>query len=448
MQNGKNKIVVLGGGESGTGSAVLALKMGYEVFLSDNGKIRKSYKDILSGRGIKWEEAGHTMKVILAAGEVIKSPGIPDEAGVVKAIREKGIPIISEIEFASRFTKAKMICITGSNGKTTTTNLIWHMMSKAGMNVGMAGNVGNSFAMQVAENDFEYYVLELSSFQLDDMYEFKSDISILLNITPDHLDRYNYDMKNYVNSKFKIIQNQYEDDYFIYCSDDKLISSELESRDTRMAKLPFSLHNDPENTAYVNNDKINIQFKNKKFDMSIQDLALKGKHNTYNSMAAGIAGQVLRIRKEIIRESLSDFQGVEHRLEPVIKVHGIMFMNDSKATNVNSTWYALESMTKNVILIIGGIDKGNDYSSLIDLVRDKVKGIICLGKDNEKIIKSFENAVETIVEVDSMENAVRKAYYLGEKGDTVLLSPACASFDLFENYEDRGRQFKQAVRNL
>lgn len=448
MQNGKNKIVVLGGGESGTGSAVLALKMGYEIFLSDNGKIRENYKDILSRRGIKWEEAGHSLDIILAAGEVIKSPGIPDEAVVIKTIKEKGIPVISEIEFASRFTKAKMICITGSNGKTTTTNLIWHMMKKAGMNVGMAGNVGNSFAMQVAENDFEYYVLELSSFQLDDMFEFKSDISILLNITPDHLDRYNYDMKNYVNSKFKIIQNQYEDDYFIYCSDDKLISNELESRDTRMAKLPFTLHNDSENTAYVNNDKINIQFNNKKFDMSIQDLALKGKHNTYNSMAAGIAGQVLRIRKEIIRESLSDFQGVEHRLEPVIKVHGIMFMNDSKATNVNSTWYALESMTKNVVLIIGGIDKGNDYSSLIDLVRDKVKGIICLGKDNEKIIKSFENAVETIVEADSMENAVRKAYYLGEKGDTVLLSPACASFDLFENYEDRGRQFKQAVRNL
>ena len=448
MKMGNTKIVVLGGGESGTGSAVLAMKKGFEVFLSDNGKIKERYKDILIDNSIKYEEDTHSMEIILKADEVIKSPGIPDDTNIIKTIKENGIPVISEIEFASRFTKARMICVTGSNGKTTTTNLIWHMMKKAGMKVGMAGNVGSSFAMQVAENDYEFYVLELSSFQLDDMFDFRSDIAILLNITPDHLDRYKYDMQNYVNSKFKIIQNQTEDDFFIYSSDDQLIIDELKNRDTKMIKLPFSLKNEPENAAYVNNDKINIQLNNKKFDMSIQDLALKGKHNTYNSMAAGIAGQVLRIRKEVIRESLTDFQGVEHRLEPVIKVHGIMFINDSKATNVNSTWYALESMTNNVILIIGGIDKGNDYTSLIKLVQDKVKALICLGKDNTKIIENFKDAVESISEAGSMDEAIRKAYYVGKKGDTVLLSPACASFDLFENYEDRGRQFKQAVRNL
>ena len=448
MQEGQKKIVVLGGGESGTGSAVLALKMGYDILLSDSGEIKKNYKDILESKGINWEENGHSLEAILKANEVIKSPGIPDTTSIIKAIKKAGIPVISEIEFAARFTKAKMICVTGSNGKTTTTNLIWHMMKKAGMNVGMAGNVGHSFAMQVAEHDFDFYVLELSSFQLDNMYDFKSDVAILLNITPDHLDRYNYEMKDYVNSKFKIIQNQKEDDSFIYCSDDQLIIDGLHSRDTTMMKFPFSLGKDLEKASYVNNDRIIFKSQNKKFDMSIQDLALKGKHNTYNSMAAGIAGQVLRIRKEVIRESLSDFQGVEHRLEPVIKVHGIMFINDSKATNVNSTWYALESMSNNVILIIGGIDKGNDYAPLLELAKNKVKGIICLGKDNAKIKESFENTVENILEVTSMEKAVRKAYFMGEKGDTVLLSPACASFDLFDNYEDRGRQFKQAVRNL
>ncbi len=441
-------IVVLGAGESGTGSAVLAIRNGYSVFVSDAGTIKEKYRKILLENNIEWEEGKHSEEKIINADEVVKSPGISDETGIIKLVKGEGIPVISEIEFAGRFTNAKMICITGSNGKTTTTNMIWYMMKKAGLKVEMAGNVGNSFALQVALKDADYFVLELSSFQLDGMYDFKADVAVLLNITPDHLDRYGYDMQKYINSKFRIVRHQTKKDFLIYCNDDPVIRNEIKKIKPEATLLPFSIEKKIGQSAFIRNNNLNIHYKNQEITMSIYDLALKGKHNLYNSMAAGIAGQVLHIRKEKIRESLSDFQGVEHRLEPVLKVHGINFINDSKATNVNSTWYALESMSGNVILILGGTDKGNDYSPLIDLVSEKVKALICLGKDNSKLIKTFEKTVSSITETRSMEDAVRIAYYLGKKGDTVLLSPACASFDLFENYEDRGRQFKEAVRNL
>lgn len=440
--------MVLGAGESGTGAAFLAHKKGFEVFVSDQGRISERHKDLFDENNIEWEENKHTEEKILLANEVVKSPGIPENIEILKKLRDKAIPVISEIEFASRFTNARMICITGSNGKTTTTNMIWHMMKKAGLNVAMAGNVGQSFAMKVAQGDVDYYVLELSSFQLDGMYDFKADVAVLMNITPDHLDRYDYKMQNYIDSKFRIIRNQTEKELFIYCDDDPVIKKELDKINPSVVSLPFSIKRAEGQTAYIVKEKIYFHYKNQEMTMLLTDLALKGKHNTYNSMAAGIAGQVLRIRKETIRQSLSDFQGVEHRLEPVIKVHGIMFINDSKATNVNSTWYALESMTGEVILILGGVDKGNDYSSLRELIRGKVKALICLGRDNSKIIRAFKEMPLKIEEARSMEEAVRKAYSIGKKGDTVLLSPACASFDLFENYEDRGRQFKQLVRNL
>lgn len=440
--------MVLGAGESGTGAAFLAHKKGFEVFVSDQGRISERHKDLFDENNIEWEENKHTEEKILLANEVVKSPGIPENIEILKKLRDKAIPVISEIEFASRFTNARMICITGSNGKTTTTNMIWHMMKKAGLNVAMAGNVGQSFAMKVAQGDVDYYVLELSSFQLDGMYDFKADVAVLMNITPDHLDRYDYKMQNYIDSKFRIIRNQTEKELFIYCDDDPVIKKELDKINPSVVSLPFSIKRVEGQTAYIVKEKINFHYKNQEMTMLLTDLALKGKHNTYNSMAAGIAGQVLRIRKETIRQSLSDFQGVEHRLEPVIKVHGIMFINDSKATNVNSTWYALESMTGEVILILGGVDKGNDYSSLMELIRGKVKALICLGRDNSKIIRAFKEMPLKIEEARSMEEAVRKAYSIGKKGDTVLLSPACASFDLFEDYEDRGRQFKQFVRNL
>lgn len=444
-----NRIIVLGGSESGTGSAILARKQGFDVFLSDNGTIKTKYKEMLYNYDIPWEENKHTEKLILETDEVIKSPGIPERSQIIQAIRKKEIRIISEIEFASRFTRAKKICVTGSNGKTTTTSLIHHMMKKAGLNAGLAGNIGRSFALQVAEENYDYYVLELSSFQLEGMYDFKADIAILLNITPDHLDWYDFNMQHYVDAKFRITQNLSEDEFFVFCSDDEITVKELERIVVKAKELPFALKKKDKEVAYIDDeDSLRIDYGNKDFSMSVQDLALRGKHNQYNSMAAGITGSVLKIRNELIRESLMDFQGVEHRLEKVLSVHGIQFINDSKATNVNSTWYALESLTSKAVWIAGGIDKGNNYEEIIDLVAEKVKALICLGKDNEKLHKAFDQHIETVIDVSSMEEAVQKAYYLAGKGESVLLSPACASFDLFENYEERGWKFKEAVRKL
>jgi UDP-N-acetylmuramoylalanine--D-glutamate ligase len=448
MEN-RERIVVLGAGESGTGAAILARQKGFDVFVSDAGKIKPFYRDMLDEYHVLYESGGHTERLILNATEVIKSPGIPESAAIVKLLRKKGIRIISEIEFAGRYSHAKKLCITGSNGKTTTTSLIHHMMRKAGMNVGMAGNVGRSFAYQVATEAYDYYVLELSSFQLDGMYQFKADIAILLNITPDHLDRYDYNFQNYVDSKFRITQNLTEDEYFVFCSDDEITIKELEKIVSKAEQLPFAYQKKEMDVAWVDEEeRMHIEFDEVDFSMSVHELSLKGRHNTYNSMAAGIAGNVLKIRNDVIREALMDFQGVEHRLETVMKVHGINFINDSKATNVNSTWYALESVKGNTVWIAGGVDKGNDYSELYNLVENKVKAIVCLGKENQRIIQAFEGRVESIVESTSMEEAVKAAYYLARDGDTVMLSPACASFDLFESFEDRGRQFKAAVRAL
>jgi len=441
------RIAILGGGESGVGSAILAQKNGADVFVSDFGMIKEKYKNQLNSYNINWEEGKHTEDLILNANEIIKSPGIPEKVAIVKAAIEKGIPVISEIEYAGRYTDALKICITGSNGKTTTTTLLYHILKNAGLNVGIAGNVGKSWALQIAEENFDYYVIELSSFQLDGMYDFKADIAILMNITPDHLDRYN-GMQGYTDSKFRITQNLTDQDVFIYCADDEVTKNELSKYKIEAHQLPFSLYQKLDEGAFIEEENLKIKYKSNELIMSMQNLALKGQHNTYNSMAAGIASKVLKLRKEDIRESLSNFQGVEHRLESVLKVHGIEFINDSKATNVNSTWYALESMSNDVIWIAGGVDKGNDYSILEELVRKKVKSIICLGIDNAKIHKAFGEIVETIIDVKSAEEAVKTAYYLAKKGDNVLLSPACASFDLFDNYEDRGKQFKQAVRDL
>jgi UDP-N-acetylmuramoylalanine--D-glutamate ligase len=443
----RKRIVILGAGESGVGSAILAQKNGADVFVSDFGEIKSNYKQKLDDHKILWEEKKHTESLILNADEIIKSPGIPEKVTIVKAALAKGIPVISEIEYASRYTNAFKICITGSNGKTTTTMLIYHILKSAGLNVGLAGNVGKSWAQQVAEENYDYYVIELSSFQLDGMLNFKAEIAILMNVTPDHLDRYD-GMQGYTSSKFRILQNQTNKDFFIYCADDVVTKTEVAKRKIEANKLPFSLKESYSEGAHIENETIKIKYQSNELIMSIHDLALKGQHNTYNSMAAGIAAQVLKIRKDNIRESLSNFQGVEHRLEPVLKVHGIEFINDSKATNVNSTWYALESVSNNLIWIAGGIDKGNDYSILEELVRKKVKAIICLGKDNAKIHNAFGHIVETIIDVQSASEAVKTAYYLARKDDSVLLSPACASFDLFDNYEDRGNQFKKAVREL
>lgn len=442
------KIAILGAGESGVGSAVLAKKQGFDVLLSDKGSIKEKYKQQLLDYNINFEENTHNEEWILSANEVIKSPGIPDTAPLIKQLHSKQIPVISEIEFAARYTNATLIGITGTNGKTTTTLLTYHILQKAGLNVGLAGNIGKSFALQVAENNFDYYVLELSSFQLDGMYNTRLHIAILLNITPDHLDRYNYELKNYIASKLRIIQNQTAADYFIYCADDEVITNNFKVSDTQAQCLPFSLTKTFENGGYIQNEQLIINHNHTTFSMSIHDLALQGKHNQHNSMAASLSARLLEVRKEIIRESLEDFVNVEHRLEFVGKVHGIEFINDSKATNVNSTWYALESMNNPVVWIVGGQDKGNDYSMLLNLVKDKVKAIVCLGKDNSKIHAAFSGIVTLIEDAQSAEEAVKKAYRLGKKGDTVLLSPACASFDLFENYEDRGHQFKQAVRSL
>lgn len=444
----KKRIVILGAGESGVGAAVLAQKQGFEVFVTDNGTVKEKYREILVGHNIPFEEGKHTEELIMNADEVMKSPVLHEDNPLVVSLHDKGIPVVSEIEFAGRYTDAVKICVTGSNGKTTTTNMIYHMLKKAGLNVAMTGNVGNSFAMAVAEGGYDYYVIELSSFQLDGMYDFRAEIAILMNITPDHLDRYGHEMQNYVDSKMRVIRNQTSGDHFIWCADDPVTSAEVAKRIIAARSLPFSLEKCEGMAACIENDNLILDITEKTSLMTIHDLALKGRHNTYNSMAAAIAGKVLNIRKETIRESLTDFQGVEHRLESVIMVAGINFINDSKATNVNSTWYALECQKTDVIWIAGGIDKGNDYSELSSVVREKVKAIVCLGKDNSKIIDAFTDMVPTIVETTSMEEAVRSAYYLAHKGDTVLLSPACASFDLFRNYEDRGRQFKMAVRNL
>jgi UDP-N-acetylmuramoylalanine--D-glutamate ligase len=444
----EKRIVILGAGESGTGAAVLAKAKGFDVFVSDIGKIKPHYKEILYNYEIECEEEQHTERQILNADEIIKSPGILDKSDIMQIIQKKQIPVISEIEFAGRYTNAKKICITGSNGKTTTTSLLHHMLRKAGLNCGLAGNVGKSFAMQVATKSYEYYVLELSSFQLDGMFEFKPDIAILLNITPDHLDRYGYNMQNYVDSKFRISRNLSEDDYFIYCSDDEITIAELERIVMRAKQLEFSHEKKVKEGAYIDKGNMIVNVNNSEMIIPLSEMSLKGRHNAYNSMAASIASRILDIKKEVIRESLQDFTGVEHRLERFIKVHGIEFINDSKATNVNSTWYALECMTTPTIWIVGGVDKGNDYASLEPLVKEKVKGIICLGVDNAKIHKAFGKLVEDIQDAVSMKEAVIKAYRMGAKDDTVLLSPACASFDLFKNYEDRGEQFKECVREL
>ncbi len=440
-------IAILGAGESGIGTAILAQKMGWKVFVSDAGKIKLEQQQKLNNLGVDWEQEMHNTEKILSSDLIVKSPGIPDKAPLIQALKTKGIKIVSEIEFAGYYCKAKTICITGSNGKTTTTLWLHHILRKAGLNIGLAGNIGQSFAKQVAENDFDYYVLEISSFQLDDMHDFRADIAILTNITPDHLDRYEYDMQNYVNSKFRIIQNQRPEDWFIYNEDDTLIASEIEKRKPTMQCAPFSIKKEVQLGAYANNEQLIINI-NKQFNMSIHELALKGKHNTQNALAAGIAARILEIRKDVVRESLQDFTNVEHRLEFVAKVNGIEFINDSKATNINSAWFALESMDKPTVWIVGGVDKGNDYSELSQLVKDKVKAIICLGTENQKIIDSFQGMVENIVEAKSAAEAVAYGYQLAKKEETVLLSPACASFDLFENYEDRGNQFKQAVRSL
>lgn len=442
------KAVMLGAGESGVGAAILAKKQGFQVLVSDAGSIKQKYKDVLTNYEISFEEGKHSEEEILNADLVVKSPGVPDTAPLITKLKEVGISVISEIEFAGRYTDATTICITGSNGKTTTTMLTYHLLKAAGFNVGLAGNVGQSFAWQVAEQQFDFYVIELSSFQLDGMYDFKADIAVLLNITPDHLDRYEYKLQNYVDSKFRILQNQTEKDFFIFGADDPIIQREMKKRNIPAICLPFGWTETPENGAGIKGNDLIINWKQKSFNMSIFDIALQGRHNTYNSMAAGLAGVVLNIRNEKIRESLSDFKGVEHRLERFLRVHGIEFINDSKATNVNSTWYALESLNKPIVWIAGGVDKGNDYGALTELVKHKVKAIVCLGVDNKKIKEAFADIVPDIVETQDMKDAVRSAYYLAKDGETVLLSPACASFDLFENYEDRGRQFKMAVREL
>jgi len=444
----EDRIVILGAGESGTGAAVLAKKQGLDVFVSDYGKIKNHYKEILYTYEIEWEEEKHTERLILNADEIIKSPGISEKSEIIQLVRKKGIRIISEIEFAGRYTSARKVCITGSNGKTTTTSLLHHMMKKANLNCGIAGNIGRSFAMSVAMDHYDFYVLEVSSFQLDGLYEFRPDIAILLNITPDHLDRYDYNLQKYVDSKFKLTQNLSEEDYFIYCSDDEITIRELERIVMKAKQLGFSIKSKQHHGAYIEDGNINLHTNNDIFSMALNDLALRGKHNIYNSMAAGLAGKVLDIRKETIRQSLMDFKGVEHRLERFIKVHGIEFINDSKATNVNSTWYALESMTAPVVWIAGGVDKGNDYQALMDIIKDKVKALVCIGKDNSKLHETFDGIIPHVIDAGSMKEAVTKAYKLGEKDDVVLLSPACASFDLFENYEDRGRQFKEYVREL
>lgn len=446
----ENFIVILGAAESGVGAAILAKEKGFDVFVSDNGTIKDQYKSMLIENNIDFEENHHTEERILEATEVIKSPGIRSDAPLIVKLMGQGTPVITDLEFAARYTNAKLICITGSNGKTTTTLLTYHILKQAGLNVGLAGNVGKSFALQVAHNNFDYYVLEISNFQLDHMYDFRADIAILLNITPDHLDRYEYKFQNYINSKFRILQNMQSDDIFIYCSDDQVLIDEIKSRTIAPEKLAFTVSDDESKAGYLKKDTIYVNLLNKEeFSISVNEIQLKGKHNYGNSMAAMLAAKAVDIKNEKIRESMKSFMNVEHRLEKVpFQVHGIEFINDSKATNVNSVWYALDSMKSPVIWIAGGTDKGNDYAELFDLAKEKVKALVCLGVDNEKLKKSFNGIIDTIVETKSMKDAVQTSFKLAEPGDVVLLSPACASFDLFKSYVDRGQQFKEEVRNL
>lgn len=449
MGNKKAEIVMLGGGESGVGAAILAKKKGLVPLVSDASGIQPKYKKVLLKNEIEFEENGHKKSRIFQAREIVKSPGISDELPLIKEIIAKGIPIISEIEFGFRHCDSKIIGITGTNGKTTTAYLLHHILKNAGLNVGLAGNVGNSFCELLAvEERKQWYVLEISSFQLDGIVDFRAEIAILLNISPDHLDRYGNDFDRYAAAKMKIVENAKSTDSFIYCDDSTQIAKAKKKLKIAAHQLPFSIKKEVREGAYINDKQLIINLTNNQFIMSIHELALQGKHNLYNSMASGIAARILDLRKELIRDSLSDFQNVEHRLEHVATIHGIEFINDSKATNVNSTWYALESQSRPLIWIVGGVDKGNDYSQLAELVKDKVKAIICLGKDNDKIIKAFQSDIQIIEEAGSARDAVQKSYEIGAKGDVVLLSPACASFDLFENYEDRGHQFKQAVRAL
>ncbi len=441
------RIVILGAGESGAGAAVLAKKEGFDVFVSDMSVIKDKYKELLDTHGIEWEEKGHTEDKILNADEIIKSPGIPDNAPIIQKCMSKGIGIISEIEFAGRYTTSKMICITGSNGKTTTTSLIYHIFKNAGYNVGLAGNIGKSLALQVAEDPHEYYIIEISSFQLDNMYNFRANIAILLNITPDHLDRYDHCMQNYVDSKMRIIQNQTKDDTFIYWNDDPIIKRELKKYDIKSVQCPFSDLKEKGSIAYIEEGEYKIEVPTP-FNMEQEALSLTGKHNIYNSLAAGIASRVSGIKKEDIRKSLSDFPGVEHRLEKVTTVRGVLYVNDSKATNVDACWYALESMKTPTILIIGGKDKGNDYNAIKELVKKKCCGLVYLGADNAKLHAFFDGMGIPVRDTHSMKECVEACYDMARPGDTVLLSPCCASFDLFKNMEDRGEQFKTLVRNL
>ena len=443
-----SRIVVLGGGESGVGSAVLAKVKGHDVFLSDMGKISEDYAAVLKRWDIPYEQGGHTEGLILNADEVIKSPGIPSTAPMVKKITENGIGVISEIEFAGRYDSAKKVCITGSNGKTTTTSLVYHLLKQAGMNVGLGGNIGKSYALQVATENYDIYVLELSSFQLDNVYDFKADIAIITNITPDHLDRYGHNMENYVKAKFRITRNMSSEDCFIFCSDDEITIRHLDQIVMKAQKLPFTQKDVVEQGAFVREDRMIVRYKDDECDMYLQELALGGKHNVYNSMAAALAAKVMDIDNEAIRSGLATFQAVEHRLENVLSIKDVLYINDSKATNVDAAWYALECQTRPVVWIVGGTDKGNDYASLIPLAKEKVKAMICMGLDNRKFHESFEGVVPEIHDVTSAKDAVKLAHSLAVSGDVVLLSPCCASFDLFKNYEDRGRQFKDAVRNL
>ncbi len=441
------RIVILGAGESGAGAAVLAKKEGFEVFVSDASAIHDKYKKMLNEHGVEWEEGHHTEEKVLNADEIIKSPGIPFEAPMVRKATEKGIHIISEIEFAGRYTDSKMICITGSNGKTTTTSLIYHIFKSAGYDAGLAGNIGNSLALQVAEDPHEYYIIELSSFQLDNMYDFRANIAILLNITPDHLDRYQNCMQNYVDAKLRIIRNQTSDDAFIYWNDDPVIRQELDKYDIKAVQYPFSELKEKGSIGYIEEGEYKIE-KPTPFNMEQEKLSLTGKHNIYNSLAAGIASNISGIKKEVIRKSLGDFPGVEHRLEKVAKVRGVQYVNDSKATNVDACWYALESMKTKVVLILGGKDKGNDYNEIKDLVREKCSALVYLGADNTKLHNFFDELGITVRDTHSMKDCVEACYELAKPGETVLLSPCCASFDLFKNMEDRGEQFKTLVRNL
>lgn len=443
----QENLVILGGGESGVGAALLGKKQGFRVFLSDKGKLKAEYREKLSDNGIEFEEEKHSESKILNADIVVKSPGIPGKAEIILKLKEKHIPIVSEIEFASRYTNAKIIAITGSNGKTTTTSLIHHILTQAGLNVGLGGNIGKSFAELVVNDTYDYYVLEISSFQLDDVVSFKPYIAILLNITPDHLDQYDYKLELYARSKFKITENQSHEDYFVYNFDDSNILELIKDINTKAQKVPYSMSTKLNDGTYEEDENVILNFPDR-FELPVSQFALRGKHNVSNTMAAATAANILKIRKETIKRSLYDFKAVEHRLESILKIGGIEFINDSKATNVNATYYALESMNTPTVWIVGGTDKGNDYSELIPLVKKKVKAIVCLGLDNSKILAAFDGLVDNIVETNSMQDAVRTAYMFGRKGDAVLLSPACASFDLFKNYEDRGNQFKQEVKSL